>query len=74
MPALSALSPDLRAAVPAMAVGGHVHSPAPASRMLIVNGQVLREGDAVAPEVRLETIGRKSAVFSVRGQRFEMPL
>jgi general secretion pathway protein B len=68
------LAPDLRAAVPAMAFGGHVHSPAPASRMLIVNGQVLREGDTVTPELRLETIGRKSAVFSIRGQRFQVPL
>ena len=74
LPRLEALPPELRAQVPAMTVGGSVHSPAAASRMIIVNGQVLREGDSPAPGVRLESIGRKSAVFSVSGQRFELPL
>jgi len=74
LPRLEALPPELRAQVPAMTVGGSVHSPLPASRMLILNGQVLREGDSLAPGVKLETIGRKAAVFSVGGQRFELPL
>lgn len=74
LPRLEALPPELRAQVPAMTVGGSVHSPVPASRMLILNGQVLREGDSPAPGVKLETIGRKAAVFSVGGQRFELPL
>jgi general secretion pathway protein B len=46
-------------------------SPLPASRMLIVNGQVFREGDALAPGLTLQTIRLRSAVFEFRGQRFE---
>ena len=42
--------------------------------MLIVNGQVFREGSPLAPELQLEQIGAKAAVFSIRGQRFEVPL
>ena len=71
---LAELPDDLRRQVPAMAIGGSVYSPQRASRMLIVNGQVLREGDPVAPELQLEQIGAKAAVFSIRGQRFEVPL
>jgi hypothetical protein len=41
---------------------------------LLVNGVLLREGDALTPVLRLEMIGRRTAVFSVRGQRFEVPI
>jgi general secretion pathway protein B len=72
--ALAELPEDLRRQVPSMTIGGSVYSPQPASRMLIVNGQVMREGATLAPGLQLESIGRQSAVFSIRGQRFEMKL
>jgi general secretion pathway protein B len=74
VPLLTELPDELRRQVPAMAIGGSVYSPLPASRMLIVNGQVMREGSPVAGDVQLEQIGSKAAVFSIRGQRFEVPL
>ena len=72
-PLLSELPEDTRRQVPAMTIGGSVYSPQPPSRMVIINGQVFREGSAVTPDLLLEQIGPKSAVFSLRGQRFEMP-
>jgi general secretion pathway protein B len=57
-----------------LVVGGVVQSSDPASRMLIVDGQVLREGDAPMPGLVLERIGPRAAVFSLRGLRFELPL
>ena len=60
--------------MPPLTIGGSVYSPQPASRMVVVNGQVFNEGGNVAPELHLESIGPKSAVFSIRGQRFEVPL
>ena len=42
--------------------------------MVIVNGDVQREGSVVAPGVTLELIKPKSAVFAIRGKRFEVPL
>lgn len=65
---------DLRSQVPALTIGGSVHADTPAARLLIVNGQVAREGDTPAPEVRLESIGPNAAVFEFRGRRFSMPL
>lgn len=74
LPSLAELPDDVRRQVPPMTLGGSTYSPDPASRMVIVNGQVLREGATVAPELQLERIGPKSAVFTIRGQRFETPL
>ena len=42
------------------------------SRMLVVNDQLLREGDRAAPGVMLERIGPKSAQFSFEGRRFDL--
>lgn len=72
-PLLTELPEDIRRQVPAMTIGGSVYSQQPANRMVIINGQVFREGSAVTPDLRLEQIGPKSAVFSLGGQRFEMP-
>jgi general secretion pathway protein B len=63
-----------RRELPPLVVSGAVQSPDPASRMLILDGQVLREGDAPAPGLVLERIGPRAAVLSLRGLRFELPL
>ena len=82
-PAAPAPQPVLRLAdlpeaqrreLPPLVVSGAVQSPDPASRMLILDGQVLREGDAPAPGLVLERIGPRAAVFSRGGVRFEIPL
>jgi general secretion pathway protein B len=74
VPALAELPDELRRQLPALAMGGSVYSPQPAARMVIVNGQVFQEGAMLAPELQLEQIRPKSAIFSIRGQRFEVPL
>jgi Type II secretion system protein B len=40
--------------------------------MLFINGQVLREGQAVADGVIVERIGASASVLSARGVRFEV--
>ena len=74
VPGLAELPEDVRRQVPAMTMGGSVYSPEPARRMVIVNGQVFVEGSTLAPELTLERINPKSAVFSIRGQLFLVPL
>lgn len=71
---LEELPEELRRQVPAIALGGSVYSPRAEDRMLIVNGQVVREGTELAPGLRVESIGRRSAVLSIRGRRFEIAL
>ena len=74
VPALTELPGDLRQQVPALTIGGSVYSPQASARMVVVNGQVFQEGNTLAPELKLEQIRPKTAVFSIRGTRFEVPL
>ena len=71
---LAELPPELRAGLPALAFGGSIYSPAAANRLLIVNGQLMHEGEALAAGVTLEQIKPKAAVLNIRGRRFEVGL
>jgi general secretion pathway protein B len=62
----------VRSTLPPLNISGAVYSPTPSARMLFINGQVLREGQAVADGVMVERIGASSSVLSVRGQSFEV--
>lgn len=66
------LPADVRSALPQITIGGSIYSASPAARSLIVNGRLYREGDRVAPELSLEEIKLKSAIFGIRGYRFEV--
>jgi general secretion pathway protein B len=69
---LAELPEATRKALPAIATSGAMYSDTPANRMLIVNGQLLHEGDKIAPELLLERIELKSAVLVYKGQRFRI--
>jgi general secretion pathway protein B len=62
----------VRASLPPINISGAVSSPTPSARMLFINGQVLREGDAVADGLVVERIGASASVLSARGVRFEV--
>lgn len=66
------LPEDVRRQLPAVAIGGAIYSDVPAARLLIVAGQLLREGDAVAPGITLEQIRPRSAILRWRALRYEM--
>src|SRR3990167_2515916 len=70
----AALPDATRSSLPALAWSGGVYADQPAQRLVVVNGQVAREGDELAPGLRLERIQPKSVVVRWRGQRIELPL
>ena len=70
--AVSELPEDIRRSLPALPIGGAMYSKNAADRMLIVGGQVLHEGDTIAPDLKLEQIRLKSAVFRFRAYRYEV--
>jgi general secretion pathway protein B len=70
---LADLPPDTRAQLPPVNVSGSTYSQNPAHRMLIANGQVVQEGQNIAPGLVLETIGPRSAVLNHRGLRYSIP-
>lgn len=55
-----------------LAVSGSRYADDPAQRLLIVNGQVVREGGTLAPGLTLERIHLRTAVISHQGQRYEL--
>ncbi len=63
-----------RAELPPLRLGGWVHSEQAAQRFVVIDGQVLREGDALAPELRVERIGARVLWLRWRGRRLELPL
>jgi general secretion pathway protein B len=71
---LAALSPALRRELPPLAMGGSIWSDNALSRFVIVNGQVVREGEAAAPGVVVERIGPKTVWLRWRELRLEVPL
>lgn len=66
------LPAEIRGALPQMTIGGSIYSKNPRDRSLIINGQLFREQDRLTPDLSLEEIRLKAAVFSFRGYRFEV--
>lgn len=66
------LPAEIRGALPQMTIGGSIYSKNPRDRSLIINGQLFRERDRLTPDLSLEEIRLKAAVFSFRGYRFEV--
>ena len=66
------LPEEIRRELPKVAIGGSSYSGDAASRMVMINGQVFHEGDRLAPDLVLELIRLKSAVFAYKGWRYEV--
>ena len=64
------LPENVRQQLPALTVAGATYSENPRYRMVIINGQVVQEGDTAAPGVVLETIRQKEVVLRAQGYRF----
>ena len=73
-PTLAELSAEQRRELPPLVMGGSIWSENALSRFVIVNGQVVREGEAAAPGVTVERIAPKSVTMKWRELRFELPL
>ena len=64
------LPDEVRRELPALTIGGAMYSQNPASRMLIINGQLFHERDKLAPGLVLVQIRLKSAVLEYKGYRY----
>ena len=67
-PPVKGLPPD----APKLVINGGVHSPDPARRRVIVNGQVVREGADLGAGLVLEQIRPDSVVLGFRGGHFHV--
>lgn len=68
--ALVDLPLSIRQQLPPLAVAVHAYSGTARERLVSINGRMLREGDLLAPDLRLEQITPEGMVFAFRGYRF----
>lgn len=58
-----------------LVITGFVDSPGdPSGQMIAIDNRLLREGDEISPDLRLEQIAAGKAVFGYKGYRFRLPL
>jgi general secretion pathway protein B len=62
----------LPADAPKLVISGSVYSPDPAQRLLIVNGQVQREGADLGQGVVLQQVREDRAVLSYKGNSYNV--
>jgi general secretion pathway protein B len=74
LPRLAELPESLRREIPKLVISGSVYSDDPASRFLIVNGEVQHEGAKLGAELVLEQIRPHELVLRFRGQRYRQPI
>lgn len=67
---LAELPDEIRRQLPAINVGGAMYSAKPADRVLIINGQVLHEGDRISADLTLQQIRSRGALLSFKGYRY----
>ncbi|MCG6931122.1 MAG: general secretion pathway protein GspB [Desulfofustis sp.] len=74
LPLISELEFSTRSMLPEMKFRGHAYSSTPAKRMIMINSMIVREGDTVAPDLRLKEITEDGLIMSFRGIDFRVEL
>jgi general secretion pathway protein B len=70
LPTLRELPDGIRTQVPSLTIAGFIYSASKADRSVLINNRLLREGDEVAPGLRLERMGPNWMVLDWHGTRF----
>jgi len=74
LPLLEELPLSFQAQLPEMKYSGHVFSPNPELRMIMINTTVVREGDVISPDLRLKEITSEGLTMSHNGTDFRVKL
>ncbi len=74
LPLMEELPLALRAQLPEMKFSGHVFSPTPELRMIMINTSIVREGDLIDADLRLMEITRDGLIMSHSGTDFMVVL
>jgi len=65
---------DMKQRLADLQFSGHVYSPAPELRMIMINNTVVREGQVIAPDLSLIEITRTGVVLSFHGTPHQIDL
>ena len=74
IPRLADLPEATRRELPKLSISGSVYSDNPASRFVIVNGEIMREGAKLTNDLVLEQIGSRELVLRFKGQQYRQPV
>ncbi len=74
LPLMEELPLAIQAQLPEMKFSGHVFSPNPELRMIMINTSVVREGDLIDAELRVMEITRDGLTMSHKGTDFKVVL
>lgn len=66
------LPSDIKKELPAISIKGHIYSNSPSSRIVNVNGIIIREGDTVTAGLKVEEINMTGVIFDYGGLRFRI--
>lgn len=72
-PLLATLGHERRGQLPPLKVSMHVYTEDPATRVVIIDGRRLREGDPIDGALRLREILREGSVLELDGQAYLLP-
>jgi general secretion pathway protein B len=67
---LTELPPTIQQEIPAMTIQLHSYSSSPINSIVSINSRLLKEGESLAPGLRLEQITQDGVIFSYKGYRF----
>jgi len=73
-PLLGKLPVSVQQSLPKIDIAGHIYDDRPSVRMVFINGQIRREGDSIAPNLRLMAITPDGVQFSYRDTPFRIEL
>jgi hypothetical protein len=68
----SQLPSEIKEALPDMSITGHIYSNDPMSRMVNINGSIIREGENVSGGLVVDEITLSGVIFIYKGFRFSM--
>jgi hypothetical protein len=72
LPEFSQLSKDMQKELPSISINGHIYSDNPSSRMVNINGHIMREGEEIADDLRIDEITLSGIIFTYKDIRFRI--
>ena len=72
IPLLTSLPQSLRQGIPEMTISYHVFTQNPATRLVSINGRIVRQGQEVTQNLTLEEITAAGVVLNYQGKRFRL--
>ncbi len=71
---ITELPASIQQGLPAFIISAHIYSTDPASRMVKINGRMMREGQDLAAGLKLEEISPNGVIFQYQNYRFRIGL